>query len=318
MHPLVMAFRKGRRVWLLGLALQLLVLLVLAKRYLPKRHKGIRELDWNQFHQQDEACEWLGHFGAAVAYPGANMTKVLLLRGAAAHWPILNAISIPWLLEETLQEHLGTTIISSDSTFRVLDNSTELMRQSGDPWLAAKLPARLELTTIWEFAKRRIHEAKPPYYYPDGEYYLYQGPIPYELVDALPLTSRPLSCLNQALADANTIRLARHDPQPSLLLQLKGETDAWIVPNTQLNLVSPYEEGHLLFRSARVNITHPDLQTFPEAKGLQTQKIRLHPGDFLILPGYTTCQAETVTDSISGFPFVMDLVLYGSGGVPAT
>lgn len=63
----------------------------------------IRELDWNQFHQQDEACEWLGEFGAAVAYPGAMMQEALLLRGAAAHWPVLSKVSIPWLLANTTQ-----------------------------------------------------------------------------------------------------------------------------------------------------------------------------------------------------------------------
>lgn len=46
----------------------------------------------------------------------------------------------------------------------------------------------------------QIHGAKPPYFYPDGEYYHYQGPLPYELMQALHLTSRPLSCMNHSLA----------------------------------------------------------------------------------------------------------------------
>ena len=59
-------------------------------------------LDWHQFHQQDDACKWLGEFGAAVAYPGATpTTQALLLKGAASHWPAINLISKEWLVHHT-------------------------------------------------------------------------------------------------------------------------------------------------------------------------------------------------------------------------
>ena len=63
----------------------------------------IVELDWQQFHQQADACSWLGDFAAAVAYPGEPQTQALLLRNAAARWPATSLISIPWLLSNTTQ-----------------------------------------------------------------------------------------------------------------------------------------------------------------------------------------------------------------------
>lgn len=41
---------------------------------------------------------------------------------------------------------------------------------------------------------------KGPFYFPGKEYYCYQGFTPDELLEALLLTTRPLSCINQTLA----------------------------------------------------------------------------------------------------------------------
>lgn len=61
------------------------------------------ELDWRQFHQQEEACRWLGEFGAAVAYPEMEtpLRQALLLRGAASHWPAVDLVSVDWLVHNT-------------------------------------------------------------------------------------------------------------------------------------------------------------------------------------------------------------------------
>ena len=61
----------------------------------------------------------------------------------------------------------------------------------------------------------------------------------------------------------------------------------------------PYEKGHMLYRRARVNITHPDALKYPLAKDLKPVRITLHAGDFLIFPKFVPHQPEAVTDSIS-------------------
>ena len=102
-----------------------------------------------------------------------------------------------------------------------------------------------------------------------------------------------------------------------------------LVPPWQLNATYPYERGHLLYRRARVNITHPDYVQHPQARRLTPVTVRLHPGDFLIFPAYVPHQPEAVTDSIS-ISFRMKPVRAGGakgdakagepsrGGVPGT
>ena len=68
---------------------------------LRQKDSWLLELDWNQFHQQSDACNWLGRFGASVVYPEVPQTQALLLRGAASAWPAVAQISIPWLLSST-------------------------------------------------------------------------------------------------------------------------------------------------------------------------------------------------------------------------
>lgn len=100
------------------------------------------------------------------------------------------------------------------------------------------------------------------------------------------------------LSDAATTLGAHFSPQPTLVLQLKGEQQVWVAPQHQLNHTYHYERGHLLFHNVRVDIKDPDLHAFPAAKSLRPKMIRLFPGDFLILPGFMAHQLETVTDSI--------------------
>ncbi|KAK9808499.1 hypothetical protein WJX73_001591 [Symbiochloris irregularis] len=268
-----------------------------------------------------------------VAWSYFAREEALLIRGAAAHWPVLSKISIPWLLANTTPtERLGTTIISPNSTFVIFTNTSQMAKESADPVKAAQLPARLELNTLRQFVTKYENAAKGPYYYSKGEHYYYQGFTPDELLEALLLTTRPLSCLNQTLAamgttnnhhgwakyllignpllrltKGDTTHIAHWDEPPTLMLQLSGEKDVWIVPRDQLNDTYPYPKGDVLFRRARVNITHPDTATFPKAAGLRPQKVRLRASDFLIFPGNMIHQLEAVTDSIS-MSFRMKLV----------
>ena len=48
-------------------------------------------------------------------------------------------------------------------------------------------------------------------YYPGGEYYYLQGPVPPELFAAIQPTTRPLSCFNQTLAGKHSaLRMSKY------------------------------------------------------------------------------------------------------------
>ena len=101
------------------------------------------------------------------------------------------------------------------------------------------------------------------------------------------------------LTDADTTHIAHYDATPTLMLQLKGLKDVWLLPQEQVKYTYPYEFGHMLYRRARVNLTNPDYEKYPLARKLTPVKITLHPGDFLAFPGHVPHQPEAVTDSIS-------------------
>lgn len=97
----------------------------------------------------------------------------------------------------------------------------------------------------------------------------------------------------------DTTHIAHYDSSATAMLQLSGLKDVWLIPPSQRNYTYPWERDTLLYRRAKVNLTHPDYEKFPLAKHLTPVKIRLHPGDFLIFPPFVPHQPEAVTDSIS-------------------
>lgn len=101
------------------------------------------------------------------------------------------------------------------------------------------------------------------------------------------------------LTDAHTTHIAHYDSAATAMLQLKGTKDVVLLPHEQVNYTYPWEKGTLLYRRARVNITHPDFTTYPKARKLTPVRLRLHPGDFLIFPSFVPHQPEAITDSIS-------------------
>ena len=83
------------------------------------------------------------------------------------------------------------------------------------------------------------------------------------------------------------------------VVQLQGLKDTILIPPSQMRLAYPYPKGHLLYRRAQVNITHPDYGKYPMARKLRPVTVRTGPGDVLLFPGFTNHQPMPLTDSIA-------------------
>ena len=83
------------------------------------------------------------------------------------------------------------------------------------------------------------------------------------------------------------------------MVQLQGSKDTVLVPPSQMRLMYPYPKGHLLYRRAQLNITHPDYDRHPLARKMTPVTVRTDPGDILLFPGFTGHQPMPVTDSIA-------------------